>query len=82
MSKIKYIIVFSEFLPRVLGRRLIEFFRINLSSSFEDSYDADCKANVFNEFASAAFRWETFSFEKSLLPNQTIFSTFTGLDTL
>jgi len=48
----------SEFLPRVLGPKLMSQFGLKLSELYyEDGYDPECNPNIFNEFATAAFRF-------------------------
>ncbi|XP_076335624.1 uncharacterized protein LOC143238887 [Tachypleus tridentatus] len=57
-------IIYSEFLPRVLGWELMEKWGLTpLKSGYYFNYDPNCNAAIFNEFASAAFR-----FGHSLLP--------------
>ena len=51
-------ITFNEFLPRVLGSKLITQFGLKLSELYDDNvYDGTCSTAVFNEFATAAFRF-------------------------
>ncbi|XP_013792931.1 peroxidasin homolog, partial [Limulus polyphemus] len=56
--------VYSEFLPRVLGWELMEKWGLTpLKTGYYFNYDPNCNAGIFNEFASAAFR-----FGHTLLP--------------
>ncbi|XP_035230877.1 uncharacterized protein LOC118202791, partial [Stegodyphus dumicola] len=47
-------ITYTEFLPRVLGKKLMK--ELELTSKAYD-YDPFCDATIFNEFASAAYRF-------------------------
>jgi hypothetical protein len=50
-------LILSEFLPRILGPKLMSEFELNPSELYnENVYDHTCKADVYNEFAVAAFR--------------------------
>jgi len=62
-------ITYSEFLPRVLGGHVLDGFGLRLlPSGYYQGYDSDCSAAIFNEFATAAFR-----FGHSLIrPNMTL----------
>jgi len=62
-------ITYSEFLPRVLGGHVMDGFGLRLlPSGYYQDYDSDCSASIFNEFATAAFR-----FGHSLIrPNMTL----------
>ncbi len=51
-------ITFNEFLPRVLGRNQLATFGLDLSPGYYDKYDPQCSAQIFTEFATAAFRYE------------------------
>ncbi|CAB3370662.1 Hypothetical predicted protein [Cloeon dipterum] len=51
-------ITFSEFLPRVLGPEAIRKYNLGLQSDgYYNGYDSTCNPSVFNEFATAAFRF-------------------------
>lgn len=56
-------ITFNEFLPRVLGAKLMSQFGLTLSELYDDGvYDGTCSTVVFNEFATAAFRYSSRKF--------------------
>ena len=57
-------IVYSEFLPIVLGPTKMEEYSLNLPSSGTTTYDKSVNPGIFNEFATFAFR-----FGHSLIPN-------------
>lgn len=55
-------ITYSEFLPRVLGPDLMKHFELQLQEPESkqphfNGYRDDCSANIYNEFATAAFRF-------------------------
>jgi len=55
-------ITFNEFLPRVLGPDLMKHFELELQTPISgdlrfNGYDSSCSADIYNEFASAAFRF-------------------------
>jgi peroxidase len=51
-------ITYNEFLPIVLGRRVMRAFGILLSNSgFTNNYDPKLDPTIFNEFATAAYRF-------------------------
>lgn len=56
--------IYGEWLPRVLGWEAISQWGLNLlDSGYYSGYDPTCDVGVFNEFATAAFR-----FGHTLLP--------------
>ena len=57
-------IVYSEFLPLVLGPVAMEEYKLNLPISGTTTYNNNATANLYNEFATFAFR-----FGHSLIPN-------------
>lgn len=57
-------VIYSEWLPRVLGWEAVSQWGLNLlDSGYFAGYDPTCDVGVFNEFATAAFR-----FGHTLLP--------------
>ena len=51
-------ITFNEFLPKVLGQSTLRKFSLELlPDGYYKDYNPDCSASIFNEFASAAFRF-------------------------
>ena len=51
-------VTFSEFLPRVLGRKIMDEFELSIQErGYFEKYDASCSTGVFNEFSTAAFRF-------------------------
>uniref|UniRef100_T1IHP0 Peroxidase n=1 Tax=Strigamia maritima TaxID=126957 RepID=T1IHP0_STRMM len=51
-------IVYGEFLPRVMGWAAVHQYELDLSpEGFYDKYDPNCNPAIFNEFATAAFRF-------------------------
>jgi len=51
-------ITYNEFLPRVLGRRQLAQFELDLQKTgYYNGYRPYCSDIIFNEFASAAFRF-------------------------
>lgn len=58
LSAVTQHITYNEFLPRVLGRELVHKFNLELvPEGYFTEYDEDCDSSIFNEFASAAFRF-------------------------
>ena len=57
-------IVYDEFLPVVLGTSIMGQYNISLPESGSTSYDNTVSPNIFNEFATFAFR-----FGHTLVPN-------------
>lgn len=57
-------LLLSEFLPRILGPDLMKLYNLQLGSQgFFNHYDHKCDPSIYNEFATAAFR-----FGHSLIP--------------
>ena len=51
-------VVYNEYIPRVLGWNAVNLYGLNLlSEGYFEGYDANCNAGIFNEFASAAYRF-------------------------
>ncbi|CDW55319.1 An peroxidase domain containing protein, partial [Trichuris trichiura] len=51
-------ITFKEWLPKVLGNKLMDKYGLQLKSNgYYDGYDQLCDATIANEFATAAFRF-------------------------
>lgn len=51
-------VVYNEFLPVVLGNRVMKRFDLTLQKEgFKDGYDPNLDATIFNEFATAAYRF-------------------------
>ena len=48
-------IVYGEYLPTILGKKYMDKYRLLVTET--SSYDPKVEANIFNEFASAAFRF-------------------------
>lgn len=58
LSSLTQHITYSEFLPRILGWDAIHKFGLELvTEGYATEYREDCDATIFNEFASAAFRF-------------------------
>ncbi len=58
LSSITQHITYSEFLPRILGFDTIHKFGLDLSNEgYATDYKESCDATIFNEFATAAFRF-------------------------
>lgn len=51
-------IIYNELLPRLLGNSMISAYGLGLQNDgYYASYDPNCPANIYNEFATAAFRF-------------------------
>jgi len=51
-------ITYTEFLPRVLGNKVVQKFELEpLPVGYFNNYNKDCSASIFTEFSSAAFRF-------------------------
>ncbi|XP_022255689.1 uncharacterized protein LOC106471379 [Limulus polyphemus] len=58
LSAVMQHVTYNEFLPRVLGWETATKFRLKLEpEGYYKSYDPNCKPRIFNEFATAAFRF-------------------------
>ena len=68
-------IIYDEFLPVVLGPRIMEEYKINLPKNGYTYYESHINPSIFNEFATFAFRFgHTLipnSFKVSMNPNRT-----------
>ncbi len=51
-------VTYNEFVPRILGWNAVNLYGLNLlNEGFFDGYDANCNGGIFNEFATAAYRF-------------------------
>lgn len=51
-------IIYNEVLPRLLGNAMVSAYGLGLQhDGYYSGYDANCPANIYNEFAAAAFRF-------------------------
>ena len=57
-------IVYKEFLPTILGEKIMEDFKLNLPNDGFTGYDNSINPSISNEFATFAFR-----FGHTLVPN-------------
>ena len=57
-------IVYKEFLPTILGEKIMEDFQLDLPNDGFTSYDNSINPSISNEFATFAFR-----FGHTLVPN-------------
>lgn len=58
LSAVTQHITYAEFLPRILGWDGAHKYGLELvPEEYFDGYDAKCEATIFNEFATAAFRF-------------------------
>ncbi|XP_067144092.1 uncharacterized protein [Centruroides vittatus] len=57
LSAVLQHITYNEFLPRLLGRKAVKKYDLELiNDGYYDGYDPECDATIHNEFSSAAFR--------------------------
>ena len=58
LSAIMQHITYGEFLPRIIGKDFLNRFDLTLlSNGYYSGYDSQCSSTIFNEFASAVFRF-------------------------
>jgi len=58
LSSVTQHITYAELLPRILGWDAIHKYKLELvSEGYYGGYDSECDASIFNEFATAAFRF-------------------------
>lgn len=51
-------IAFNEFLPRIIGWNYMNLYNLRAKTEgYNDEYDSTCNPSIFNEFATAAFRF-------------------------
>ena len=51
-------ITFNEFLPRIIGWNYMNLYNLRVrTEGYSDEYDSTCNPSIFNEFATAAFRF-------------------------
>ena len=51
-------IVYNEWLPSIIGKKYMNLFGLYpLNSGYSNDYDPTCNPSMFNEFATAAFRY-------------------------
>ena len=64
-------ITYNEFLPRIIGLNAMNLYDLRVrTEGYSNDYDPTCNPSMFNEFATAAFRYEV-----NLYRNQTEDST-------
>ena len=49
-------VVYSEFLPLVLGFRAVQAFGIDINDGVDSTFEPSVRPEIFNEFSTAAFR--------------------------
>ena len=49
-------VVYSEFLPLVLGSGAVQAFGIDIDDGVDSRFDPNVRPDIFNEFSTAAFR--------------------------
>lgn len=58
MGAVNQHITYNELLPRILGPSMVNAYGLALQSEgYYAGYDPSCSANIYNEFATAAFRF-------------------------
>ncbi|XP_022240053.1 thyroid peroxidase-like [Limulus polyphemus] len=58
LSAVMQHVIYSEFLPRILGWEMVTKFKLKLKSEgYYKSYNPSCKPGIYNEFSTAAFRF-------------------------
>ena len=58
MSAATQHITFNEFLPRIIGWNYMNLYNLRVKTEgYSDDYDSTCNPSIFNEFATAAFRY-------------------------
>ena len=58
MSAIMQHITYNEFLPRVIGWNYMNLYNLRVNTEgYTKDYDSTCNPGIFNEFATAAFRF-------------------------
>ncbi len=58
MAAVTQHITFNEFLPRIIGWNYMNLYDLRVKTEgYSDAYDTTCNPGIFNEFATAAFRF-------------------------
>ena len=58
MSAVVQHITYNEFLPRVIGWNYMNLYNLRVNTEgYTKDYDSTCNPGIFNEFATAAFRF-------------------------
>ncbi len=58
MSAITQHITYNEFLPRIIGWNYMNLYNLRVrTQGYNNEYDEQCNPTIFNEFATAAFRF-------------------------
>ena len=58
MAAINQHITYNEFLPRIIGWNYMNLYNLRVATEgYTNEYDATCNPGIFNEFATAAFRF-------------------------
>ena len=51
-------ITYNEFLPRIIGLNAMNLYDLRVrTEGYSNDYDPTCNPSIFNEFATAAFRY-------------------------